>query len=83
MAPDKSVRILYFAAFHEATGVREETWRSSAETAAELYAEVAARYGFPFERSILGGARNDEIVPWSTKVQDGDSLAFLAPFAGG
>lgn len=83
MPAGKSVRILYFAVFHDVTGVREETWRSSAATAAELYVEVAARYRFPFDRSVLGVARNDEIVPWSTTIRDGDSVAFLAPFAGG
>ena len=90
MAPDhhgpgtmKSVRLLYFAAFHETTGVREETWASAAATAAGLYAEVAARYRLPFDRAILGVAVNDEVVPWDTEVRDGDSVAFLAPFAGG
>jgi len=83
MSADKSLRILYFAAFHDVTGRREEPWRSGAATAGELYAEVAARYHFPFDRSVLQVARNDEIVPWSTRLEDGDSVAFLAPFAGG
>jgi molybdopterin converting factor small subunit len=83
VAAIKSMRVLYFAAFHDATGRREETWRSSAATAAELYAEVAARYRFPFDRSFLGVARNDEVVAWDTELRDGDSVAFLAPFAGG
>jgi molybdopterin synthase sulfur carrier subunit len=80
---DKSLRILYFAAFHEAAGRREETWVSGAGTAADLYDEVAARYRFRFDRSVLQVARNDELVSWDTELKDGDSVAFLAPFAGG
>ena len=83
MSADKSLRILYFAAFHDLTGRREELWNSGAATAAELYAEMAARYRFPMDRSVLQVACNDRIVPWSTELKDGDLVAFLAPFAGG
>jgi molybdopterin converting factor small subunit len=83
VAAGKSVHLLYFAAFHDAAGRREETFLSAASTAAELYDEVAARYGFRFDRSILGVALNDEVVPWHSELSDGDLVAFLAPFAGG
>ena len=83
MAAQKSVRVEYFAAFREAAGVCEEAVRSAAETAADLYTEVAAAHGFRLDRSSLGVAVNDAIAPWSTKLQDGDRVAFLTPFAGG
>ena len=79
----KSVRVEYFAAFREATGVCEEAIRSAAETAADLYTEVAAAHGFRFDRSSLGVAVNDAIAPWTTELHDGDRVAFLTPFAGG
>jgi len=79
----KAVHLLYFAAFHDATGCREENWQTDAATAAELYGEISARYGFPFDRSVLRVAKNDEVVSWSTELADGDLVAFLAPFAGG
>ncbi len=79
----KSLHVLYFAAFREAAGLREETWVSGAATAADLYDELASRHAFRFDRSILKVACNDEIVPWETEIADGDSVAFLAPFAGG
>ncbi len=79
----KTLRILYFAAFSDAAGRREESWVSRAATTAELYQEIAARYRLPYDRSILGVARNDEVVTWDTELRDGDSVAFLAPFAGG
>ena len=83
MPTTKTIRILYFAALHDAAGRTEESWKSLASTAAELYTEVAARYSFPWDRSVLRVARNDEMAAWDTELRDGDSVAFLAPFAGG
>jgi molybdopterin converting factor small subunit len=79
----KQVKMHYYAAFHEAAGLREETWQSGAATAAELYDEVAAHRGFRFDRSSLRVALNDCVVPWESEIRDGDTVVFLAPYAGG
>jgi len=79
----KSLRVEYYAAFREAAGRSEEAVQSSAETAADLYDEIAARHGFRFDRSFLSVALNDSVVPWTSTVRDGDTVAFLTPFAGG
>jgi len=79
----KSLHMHYYAAFRDATGLREETVQSTAMTAAELYQEIAAHHGLPFDLSSLRVALNDQIVPWTSQVTDGDSVVFLAPFAGG
>jgi len=73
----------YYAAFREAAGLSEEALESAAVTAAELYNEVAVRHGFSFDRSILRVVLNDAIAPWSAEVKDGDTVVFLAPYAGG
>jgi len=73
----------YYAAFREAAGLSEEELESAAVTAAELYDEVAVRHGFSFDRSILRVVLNDVIAPWSAEVKDGDTVVFLAPYAGG
>lgn len=83
MPTEKTLRILYYAAFREATGTGEEQVRSSAMTAADLYGEVSRRHGIPYDISILRVALNDEVVPWSSPVGEGDTVVFLAPFAGG
>ncbi len=83
MPARKTVIICYYAAFHDAAGVREEPWTTSVSTAAELYDEVAARHGFRYERSSLKVALNDSVVSWDSTVRDGDTVVFLAPFAGG
>jgi molybdopterin converting factor small subunit len=79
----KTLTMSYFGAFHDAAGLRQESWRSEASTAAELYEEVAARRGFRFDRATLGVALNDCVVGWETEIRDGDSVVFLAPYAGG
>ena len=83
MAAQKTLRMQYFAAFREAAGWGAEELRSAASTAAQLYEEVALRYGFSFDRSILRAVVNDVIVPWTAEVRDGDTVVFLSPFAGG
>lgn len=83
MTARKSVKMCYYAVFREAAGRSEEALESAALTAADLYDEVAAMHGFPFDRAILRVVVNDTIVPWSSEVKDGDTVVFLAPFAGG
>ena len=79
----KSIRIEYYAALREAAGREAETVASAAETAADLYREVALKHGIPFSISMLTVALNDHVVPWSTSVGEGDTVVFLAPYAGG
>ena len=83
MAARASVKLCYYAAIREAAGRSEECLETDARTAADLYDEVAARYGFPFPRSSLRVAVNERVEPWSTEVHAGDTVVFLAPFAGG
>ena len=83
MPAQKSLRLEYYAAFREAAGLTEECLLSTAATAADLYDELAARHCFRFDRSVLSVAVNDSIVPWTAEVRDGDTVAFLTPFAGG
>lgn len=83
MAEQKSFHIQYHAALREAAGLSEETVRSAATTAADLYREIARQHRIPFDQSILTVALNDQIVPWSSLISDGDTVIFLAPYAGG
>ena len=83
MGMQKAFHIQYYAAFREATGLAEETVRSAAATAADLYREVSLKHGIPYDLSILRVALNEQVVPWSSALNDGDTVVFLAPFAGG
>ncbi len=82
-AARKELRVQYFAALREAAGTGEELVHSTARTAAELYDEVAARHCFPWQRAHLRVALNEKVEPWTAELRDGDTVVFLAPFAGG
>jgi len=79
----KSVHIHYYGPFREAAGLSEETVQSAAVTAADLSDEISRQRGVRFDLSVLRVALNDQVVPWTTEVADGDTVVFLPPFAGG
>jgi molybdopterin converting factor subunit 1 len=79
----KTLRIHYFAILREQRGLAEEKLATTAATAAELYAELGARHGFTLAAKSLRAAVNEEFVPWTAMLRDGDSVAFIPPVAGG
>jgi molybdopterin converting factor subunit 1 len=78
-----NLRIQYFAVLREQRGLAEERLSTGAKTAAELYAELRERHGFTLPGEYLRAAVNEEFVPWSAALRDGDAVAFLPPVAGG
>lgn len=78
----KTIRIEYFALLREHTGRSSEDVSTSAATVDELYAELDERYGFP-SVGRLKVAVNDEFGDWRSKLNDGDSVVFIPPVAGG
>ena len=77
------VTIEYVAMLREHAGRAEETVDSAARTVAELYAERAARHGFPWPADALRPAVNGAFRPWTTPLQPGDRVLFLPPASGG
>jgi sulfur-carrier protein len=83
VAIQKVLHILYYAAFRETTGLSEETVRTAASTAADLYKEISLKHGIRYDIPVLRVALNDHVVSWDSPLNDGDTVVFLAPFAGG
>lgn len=79
----KHITVQYYALLREQAGRREEPLTSSATTARELYAELAARYPFSLTPEVLRVAINAEFADWSTPLKDGDAVVFIPPVAGG
>jgi len=79
---NKTIHIEYFAILREHAGVDRESVQTKASTAEGLFSELAARYAFP-QLSTLKVAINDEFSEWTTPLQDGDSVVFIPPVAGG
>ena len=78
-----TLRVRWFAAYREATGVGEESVRSAARTAAELFAEMTRRHQAlgAYRRALV--AINDEMMGWGAALADGDEVLFFPPVAGG
>jgi len=77
------IEIQYFAVLRERAGTSREIVQTAAETAAELYDELAARHDFGLPQSMLRVAVNDEFAEWSRPLKAGDRVVFIPPVAGG
>jgi molybdopterin-guanine dinucleotide biosynthesis protein A len=77
------LKIQYYALMREQAGRSEETVETSAATPADLYTELAARYGFTLSREQLKVAVNSEFSDWSRKLAANDAVVFIPPVAGG
>lgn len=77
------LKIQYYALMREQAGRSEETLETSAATPADLYTELAARYGFTLSREQLKVAVNSEFSGWSRKLAANDAVVFIPPVAGG
>lgn len=77
------VEVQYFAVLRERAGLQRESLSTAADTAAQLYEELAARHAFGLPRSMLRVAINDEFADWSQRLQAGDRVVFIPPVAGG
>jgi molybdenum cofactor guanylyltransferase len=77
------LKIQYYALLREQAGRSEETLETAAATPADLYTELAARYGFTLSREQLKVAVNSEFSDWSRKLAANDAVVFIPPVAGG
>ena len=78
----KNIRIEYFAVLREQAGTDSETLSTAATTPQELFVELEKRYAFPQMQSVKV-AINDEFADMQTALNDGDSVVFIPPVAGG
>jgi molybdopterin converting factor small subunit len=77
------LKIQYYALMREQAGRSEEILESTASTPADLYEELAARYGFTLSRDRLKVAVNGEFSDWSRSLNVHDAVVFIPPVAGG
>jgi len=82
-ADSRRVTVQYFAVLRERRGMSEEDVWTSAQTAAEIYDELDARHGFDLDRERLKLVVNEEFAEWSQPIDEGDTIVFIPPVAGG
>jgi molybdopterin converting factor small subunit len=77
------IKVRYFAAFREATGIETEVLETTAVSPAELFSECGLRHESLQNYSASLVAINDEMADWETAIRDGDEVLFFPPVAGG
>ncbi len=79
----KNIKVRYFAAYREETGVGFETITTGANSPAELFAECATKHEGLQSYSAALVAINDEMSDWNAALSEGDEVLFFPPVAGG
>ncbi len=77
------INIIYYAMLREAAGQSAETVETESAHAAELFESLKSKHDFSMCRSQVRLAVNDAFVDWDTPLNDGDSVVFIPPVAGG
>lgn len=78
-----TLHVHYFAILREQRGLTQESLTTAAATPAALYDELRARHAFTLPADRVRAAVNDEFVPATHVLRDGDRLVFIPPVAGG
>ena len=79
----KTLKIEYYAIFREQRGQREEELQTTAETAEALYQELAKCHDFSMPQESLKVVVNEEFCDWDSALNEGDTIVFIPPVAGG
>ncbi len=78
-----TVTLQYFAQLREQAGAGGEQVTTAAGSLRELYAELGARHGFSLPADALKVAVNAQFSDWGRPLNDGDTVVFIPPVAGG
>lgn len=79
----RMIHVQYYALLREQAGRSEESLETSARTPADLYRELQARHPFKLTTTQLKVAINSEFADWQASLNDGDTVVFIPPVAGG
>jgi molybdenum cofactor guanylyltransferase len=82
-AAERRISVQYYALLREQAGRSSESLLTSAATPRDLYQELRSRYPFSLAPEMLRVAVNSEFSDWGQRLQEGDSVVFIPPVAGG
>ncbi|MGH8199209.1 MAG: NTP transferase domain-containing protein [Steroidobacteraceae bacterium] len=77
------INVQYYALLREQAGRSSESLVTTASTPRALYEELKGRYPFSLAAEMLRVAVNSEFGDWGQRLNDGDSVVFIPPVAGG
>ncbi len=79
-----NINVLYFASLADEANCQEETVIVQQSTSlTELYQQLSQKHRFSRPQSELRVAVNDYFANWADQINDGDSVVFITPVAGG
>ena len=79
----KSIDIEYYAILREQPGLSSETVQTTADTAKDLYVELTDQHQFSMTLDTLKVVVNEEFREWDHALNEGDTVVFTPPVAGG
>ncbi len=79
-----NINVLYFASLADEANCQQETVSVQQSTSlTELYQQLSQKHRFSRPQSELRVAVNDYFANWTDQINDGDSVVFITPVAGG
>ena len=78
-----TVSLQYYAQLREQAHTSGEQFSTSTTSLHGLYEELRARHGFTLPAEAIKVAVNARFSDWSRSLQDGDTIVFIPPVAGG
>ncbi|MGM8884843.1 MoaD/ThiS family protein [Psychrobacter sp. 1U2] len=79
-----NINVLYFASLADEANRQEEKLAVTPSTSlAQLYAQLSEKHRFSRPQADLRVAVNDYFAKWDDPINDGDSVVFITPVAGG
>ena len=78
------ITVLYFASLADkAQQGQQQLDLADNLSLSELYARLKQQHGFELDTAKVRVAINDEFASWDDAINDGDTIAFIPPVAGG
>ncbi|PNK60520.1 molybdopterin converting factor subunit 1 [Psychrobacter sp. FDAARGOS_221] len=79
-----NITVLYFASLaDQAQQGQQQLSLDKALTLPELYSQLQSQHGFELTPGKVRVAINDEFASWDDTIEEGDTVAFIPPVAGG
>ncbi len=79
-----TIKVIYFASLADEAQCQEESLTLKSSTSlAQLYEQLKDKHRFSRPQSELRVAVNDYFAEWDDPINDGDSVVFITPVAGG
>ena len=78
------ITVLYFASLADkAQQGQQQLDLADNLSLSELYAQLKQQHGFELDTAKVRVAINDEFASWDDAINEGDTIAFIPPVAGG